>query len=496
MRRALPWRLAARLALLPALALARPGVAAPDALHYVVEPGESLFVIGQKLLGRADGGLLLQGWNRLPRPQLLQPGEHLKVPLAALRDRLALSTVLGITGHPVGGATPGGALGQICGGLALVAGQRLPEGACIQTGERDHLALLLPDGSRLDVFPGTRLRLARAVSWARGNQRWVDVRLEQGRVQSQTQQGSGIYRIGTPMGLAAVRGTAFSVDAQPGRMVVDVAEGRVAVSADDRRASGLVHAGEGAVVAPGQGVRVLEQLPAPGTDDAREPLTVLRDAQAASALSFGAVEGATSYRFVIAQDDRKAAVVRSGVVTQPVVPLAGLAQGAYALQLRALGPEGLAGQAAQRRVRLLDVPDPPVLLQPADGAVVPTGPLTLHCQPAQVGQLAQMGQAATQYAFELARDAQFTQLVQMAQRPVCALHTTVQGGTYYWRVRALGLPEGEPARAGAFSAVGVFHAQVEAGASRLQSGEGEAAQPVSAAGQPVGQDHGVAPGTR
>lgn len=489
---------------------AQPGPVHGRGLAYVVSPGESLSDIGHRLLGGPDAWKRLQRWNGLADPHLLRPGQRLVVPLAALRGRVSHSTVLQVQGSPRSvpasraaagtghacseaaqrgsGATStgrssarGGEGGEVV-AAALQVGQLLAEGSCIDTAERESLALELPDGSRLQVFAGTRLHLARTQRWGPDHRRWVELRLERGRAEAQARGAPGLLRIGTPLGTAAVRGTTFGVEVQPGRVLVDVSEGVVDVWPAHTRERAPVQAGQGAALVPGQGVRVAALLPPPPVAPQEQAQTlVLRDSRGAPVLRFGTVDAAAGYRFVVtqnaAQDAMAARVIAQGDAAAPAVPLAALQEGAYAVQLRALGADGLPGQAAQRPVQLVEVPDPPVLQSPPEGATVPYGPLVLRCSPAPTGRMAE------EFEFELARDPGFVHglLVQRSER--CALETAVPGGTVYWRVRALGAPRGGVARSGAYSPAGVMHAETEVSAPLPTGAPGPAADDAPAPGR-------------
>jgi hypothetical protein len=437
-------------------------------LTYVVSPGESLSDIGLWLLGGPNAWRRLQEWNALVNPHLLHPGQRLVVPLAAMPEPVSLSKVLQVQGSPRSARAlrAASAAGGLCGdgaqraGAATVlhVGEHVAEGSCIDTGERESLTIELPDGSRLQIFPGTRMQLVRTRRWGQDRRRWVELRLEHGRAEAQAPSAPGLLRIGTPLGTAAVRGTTFGVEAQADRVRVDVTEGVVDVRPAFARERAPVQAGQGAILAPGQEVRVAALLPPPVAPPEQGETLVLRDSRSAPVLLFGAVPAAAGYRYVVTPHATSARGMDLGDAAQPEVPLRFLQEGSYTVQLRAVGGDGFAGQAAQRRVRLLEVPDPPAPRLPPDGAVVPYGSLALRCSPATAGRIAE------QFEFELARDPGFSHRLELQRREHCALDIAAPGGTLYWRVRGVAAPHGGIARSGAYSQASVVHVETEVSA--------------------------------
>lgn len=136
----------------------------------------------------------------------------------------------------------------------VAEGREFREGETITT--QNGLMVKLPDGSDLEIDAGSTVRITQL---PRTNQRVTKLTLSRGAVRSRvTSTGTnGSYSVTTPVAVAGVRGTDFSVEYNPGPanatvanddgMEVDVFEGTVAVEQegeDEQR----VEAGNGASV--------------------------------------------------------------------------------------------------------------------------------------------------------------------------------------------------------------------------------------------------------
>ncbi|RZL86795.1 MAG: LysM peptidoglycan-binding domain-containing protein, partial [Variovorax sp.] len=129
---------------LAALAQSPQGGFSPETTH-TVRPGETLWGISGKYLGRPLLWPGVQQSNRVGEPRSLQIGRLLRF---AGDEREAF--VLAVIGD-VRGAQ----------GQPLTLGTRLPEGALVRTGPDSFITLRLPDGSRTTLPSNSTVRLVR-----------------------------------------------------------------------------------------------------------------------------------------------------------------------------------------------------------------------------------------------------------------------------------------------------------------------------------------------
>src|SRR5690606_25294347 len=127
--------------------------------------------------------------------------------------------------------------------------------------------LRLPDGSLLHLEAGSRFVLERLREVEALRRRATVIRLDDGRVDATVspQPPGSRFDVRTPLAVAGVRGTRFGVSfsARDIRMLSDVVEGRVAMTAPALAGELAMAAGEGAVVArAGAPPRLRPLLPA------------------------------------------------------------------------------------------------------------------------------------------------------------------------------------------------------------------------------------------
>lgn len=331
--------------------------ATDDGEHvHVTTAGDTLIGLGRRYLVDPAQWPQLQRLNQVGDPRRLPVGRGLRIPLRLMRVEPVPAAVLA-----AGGAVRSGA-------AAVAAGQSLPEGAELDTGADGHVTVRLVDGTLLRLRGGARLRIDESRRVPAADSVRSGVRLDQGRVEVQAQPARGGqpgFRIQTPQGVLAVRGTEFRVAVEPARTSGEVLEGVVAVSGRDAAAQ-RVAAGFGTVVdATGRVAAPQPLLAAPDLSGlpARHERPLVR-------LQLPAQPGASGYRVQVAGDpgfDVLLADVRSA---GPELRIAGLADGRYPMRLRAVDANGLEGRDAQAVLVLKARPEPPLPRAPAPGAVL------------------------------------------------------------------------------------------------------------------------------
>lgn len=405
------------LLLLPLAALAQSpqGGFSPETTH-TVRPGETLWGISGKYLGRPLLWPGVQQSNRVGEPRSLQIGRLLRF---AGDEREAF--VLAVIGD-VRGAQ----------GQPLTLGTRLPEGALVRTGPDSFITLRLPDGSRTTLPSNSTVRLVRFFN--DGGKSAVLLDLDAGGIESRVPAGArpkpeDAYRVRTRMATVAVRGTYFRVSLPDERnAAVSVLESNVSVDAPGRERQSLPQAqGLLAGASPLAGV-VQDLLPPPTWIDAGASQN-----QPGVMLAWNGVGGADSYRAQVASDPdftdilAEQRVSRSGERESALFE--GLATGSYFARVTAVTPEGLEGLIAVSGFSRA---------QAALGGTtrrLATGEVEFSWTPVPGGT----------YALEVADDAAFDRIVVKVdglQSGIARVEGLSPGG-YFWRVTGQVIAHGQ-----------------------------------------------------
>ena len=390
-----------------------------DFVH-VAMPGDTLIGLGRRYLLDPSQWPELARLNDVRDPRRLPIGRGLRIPLRLMRVEPVPAAVLAASGSVRSGAA------------AVVAGQSLPEGSALDTGADGHVTVRLVDGTVLRLRAGSRLQVDESRRVPAAEQVRSGVRLEQGRVEVQAQPARGGqpgFRIGTPQGVLAVRGTAFRVTAEPGQTLGEVLEGEVAVTGAGGGGERLAAGFGTRIDAAGQVAPPRALLPAPDVAG----LPALHERPLVR-LALPAVAGAAGYRVQVARDegfDDLLADVRSA---SPELRIAGLADGRYPMRLRAVDGQGLEGRDAAATLVLKARPEPPLPRGPAPGAVL-RGDAVAFAWTAST--------EAARYRLQLARDdgsaTPFANPV-LDLRDLTGLAHDARGlppGTYVWRLGSI-----------------------------------------------------------
>ncbi|MCA0240356.1 MAG: FecR domain-containing protein [Proteobacteria bacterium] len=349
--------------LLAALPFAAAAASAPppdrgEAVHeYVVQRGDTLIGLGRRfLIDPAAWGELARS-NQMRDPRRMAVGRTLRIPLRLMRTEPAPATVVSASGAAQSG------------GAELVNGQQVAEGAAVSTGADGQVTLRLVDGTLLRLRPAGRVQIeeSRRVPGTEGVR--SGVRLEQGRVEVQAKPAGGGqpgFRIGTPQGVLAVRGTEFRVNADAATTRGEVLEGTVAASGSPTAAEQRVGAGRGTLIdAAGQVTPPVALLAAPDLAG----LPALHERPLVR-LALAPLPGAVAYRAQVARDERFDVLLADVQSASPELRIAGLEDGRYALRVRAVDKLGLEGLDARGTLQLKARPEPPLPRAPAPRAEI------------------------------------------------------------------------------------------------------------------------------
>ena len=388
--------------------------AADDAVHYVVQSGDTLIGLGQTLLQNPERWPTIQRLNAVADPYRMPVGRNLRIPVTMLRKEPREARVV----HVSGGASADG--------QPLAVDQKVSVGARLVTPAEGFMTLELPDGSRLTLQPQSDVRID-ALHGFKGvddvQRATFDVR--QGRIETEVKPQAGPaarYRIHTPTAVIGVRGTSFRVASEADQSRAEMRSGTVAVRGDKPGREIALKQGFGLVARAGQAVEApVPLLPSPKVAD----MATLYE-RPDMRIQLPPVAGAVGYRGQVAQDADFTRIVAEAKASGPDLKIAGLPDGQYFLRVRAVDSRGLEGRDADLAVRLKARPEPPFINAPRPNGKAGAGEVKFAW--AQV-------EGAASYRFEIARDAGFTDIVTRDHALAdSAAAVPLEAGEYHWRL--------------------------------------------------------------
>lgn len=356
--------------------------------RYTVRPGDTLIGFSKRYLSEPAGWPELQRLNALTNPHYLRPGQTLRVPLSLLKQKPVPAEVVAVSGH-VQVIQPGMLPRE------LTMSEKLASGAVIEAAAHSSATLRLADGSVLVLQPGSTMTLDTMSLYEGGGMVDSSMRLQQGRVEitaNPKHESGHRMQVITPSAVAAVRGTRFRVAADNTVSKEETLDGKVALNAASQEVE--VSAGYGSLAElgkpPGQPVAL---LPAPDL----HTLPVRIDRLPIS-LDFSPQARASGWVVQVAPDVSFNRILLESRLDAPHLAIADLPDGKYSLRIRAVDSSGLEGIDALHDFELDARPFPPLLLAPANGAVVRTSSPELEWSKAE---------GAGAYEVELASDSEF-----------------------------------------------------------------------------------------
>lgn len=301
------------------------GTAAAQEWVYTVRPGDNLWTLAARFCGSASYAERIATNNGLGDPARLRAGARLSIPVAWLVRQPASAEIVSVNGEAfllVPTRRPAAA------GDAIEMGQRLRTGV-------GSVLVRFADGATMQVSPDAELSFD--VLTVHGDTGMVDtaVRFYRGRSTSRMirRQPGSRYRISTPSGTAAVRGTEFRVGVRDAQTLTETLTGEVGFR---QQAEVSLPAGFGLVADPG-GARQESLLPAPTVRTPPGPLAQ------GEHVALAPVAGAAGYRFSIFRAADPDNPIRETLTDQPRLRLQALALGPYLVAVRAVAVSGLEG---------------------------------------------------------------------------------------------------------------------------------------------------------
>ncbi len=325
---------------------------------YTVRPDDRLWNLAEQYCGDYAKWRDLARYNQLSDPARLVVGSRLKFPIVWLLQGPVTARLV----YRAGKVTL--AAGNSSGERSPAVGAELNMGTTLRTGADSFATVQFADGSYLRVNPDSKILFDRMSAY--GNTGMVDTRLRiiRGGVESKVepQRGFGsIYRITTPLGVAAVRGTDFRARAGPALSYVETLSGGVRFDGGRSQIED-VESGFG-LVASAQGNRVSALLEAPQFRNLSSTTAGLGQLPMGAQVEWAAVAGATRYLVRLYEVQDGGGVVSRHLLATPSVALAAVAAGDYRIGVLGITEVGLQGIEQIAAVRVLDKLLPPAKLQ-------------------------------------------------------------------------------------------------------------------------------------
>lgn len=331
-----------------------PRVASAEDWVYTIRPGDELWSLAAKYCGSANYADELATHNSIADAAEIRPGSRLRIPVDWLVRAPAHAVVVDVEGDV--------ALVAEEGDLALAVGSLVHMGVIIRT-RQGSAAVRFADGSILRVAPDSEVLFN--VLTVFGDTGMVDTHLRylRGRGESQVvrQRTGSRFRVATPSGVAAVRGTNFRVSVGDDKTLSETVTGSIDFIQPSATAS--VPAGFG-VVASAAGVVKESLLAAPSIS---APASMLPPG---SQVRWSAVGEASGYRVKLFRPERLDVPESQAVVTTAAYHFDAQAEGDYLMSVRAIADSGLEGFEAIEAVSIGRLGPQPILRRDATAAVM------------------------------------------------------------------------------------------------------------------------------
>lgn len=299
---------------------------------YTLKAGESFTEVASDLLIKThSSGRLLQ-YNAINNAAMLGEGDRIRIPLSWLKRQPNPARVTSVSGSV-----------QLISGID---GRKKPliKDALIRVGDEVLSAagaatIALADGSEVRISPDSRLIFNQLTQYGKSGMVDTRLRLNHGEVHTRVKpviQGGARFEIETPSAVAAVRGTAFSLQTGPEGTRLQVTEGVVEFGAPNR--SHQIPAGYSATVASNSSSKLnIRRMPAAPEINPLPP--VLKQLPAEMTWKSGQT---AKYRLDIFETE-SGRWVESREVGGNRFDISRLDNGQYVVHLAALDPQGMAG---------------------------------------------------------------------------------------------------------------------------------------------------------
>lgn len=302
---------------------------------YTVQPGDNLSTFSQNILDTTKRWPEVARYNKLKDPQVIKPGQVLRIQLPWLKNYPAEARIESLSGA----VTLNGQPAKV--GDLVAAGSRL------ETAAGASVRLSLPDGSTLNALEQTQLEAGELTRKKQDGYFSAVFRVVTGRIDAIKQKypdGQSPLRIEALHGSIGVRGTHFRMAQENGNTLAEIEHGLVSFGDEALAPPIALAAAQGAV---GDGVHapvMIPLLPAPQFPNMSQDFP-----PASMQSNMPTLLGAKGYRGELAADAGFAQLLAPVSAEGELIKISGLAEGEYWLHLRAVDEHGLQGMTATTR---------------------------------------------------------------------------------------------------------------------------------------------------
>jgi hypothetical protein len=395
-----------------------PSDAAPEWI-YTLKPGESFAAVASDLLAKNySAGRLLQ-YNSIENPATLGEGDRIRIPLSWLKRQPNPARATSVSGN-----------------VRLISGidglkKPLTKDTLIRVGDEvlssaGAATITLADGSEVRLSPDSRLIFNRLTQYGKSGMIDTRLRLNRGEVHTRVKpviEGGARFEIETPSAVAAVRGTAFSLQTGPEGTSLQVTEGVVDFGAPNQ--THRIPAGYSATVASNNSssskLRIRGMPPAPEINPLPPVLTQL------PAEMTWKQSPAANYRLDIFETE-SGRWIESREVSGRRFDISRLDNGQYEIHLAALDQQGMAGMPGILPIEVDLQARTASLLAPENGGSVNDDMPEFRWALNGENEVARV---------EIAEDAAFRNLIatsEWAPETTALPSRPLSPGQYYWRV--------------------------------------------------------------
>lgn len=385
--------------------------------QYTLRPGDTFLAVARDLLAAGVSSGDLRRYNDLSSHALVSEGDTLRIPLKWLKRQPKPARASSVTGTV-----------QYISGIS---GQKRPlqPDTLIRVGDEvlsgtGSATIELADGSEIRISPNSRLIFNRLTQYGKSGMVDTRLRLNHGEVHTRVKpviEGGARFEIETPSAVAAVRGTAFSLQTSPLGTDLQVTDGVVDFGAPGK--TRRIPAGYSASVSTNNtnGLIIRRLPPAPNLNPLASPLTRLP-----AELSW-AESPAPEYRLDIFETD-SGRWVESRKLRNNRFDIGLLDNGDYEIHLAALDPRGIAGMPAIMPLEVALQARSATLVSPENGATANDDMPEFQWNLNGSNEVARV---------EIAEDSEFSDIITTSEWAPenRALPSKPLGpGQYYWRV--------------------------------------------------------------
>ena len=308
-----------------------------DEWSYTLRPGDDLWNLAAKFCGSATMAERIAQHNQLANPAALRAGNRIRIPTQWLVFAPAAATVVEVQGEAYVFKTPGAESAR----SALNTGSSINMGERVVTGDGSVL-VQFADQSTLSIEPDSRVLFNKLTAFGPAGMVDTHLRFAYGRGTSrvQPQNRGDRFRIETPEGVAAVRGTEFRIAYQPDVKTAnsETLEGRVAFFHLNQNTD--LPAGYGVAANP-SGITREALLPAPQFISRPETLN------SGEVLSWQPIPQADHYIVTWSEQSRPQIILRREKLTETQVAM-NITPAHYEIAVRGVSQAGIEGTDARQ----------------------------------------------------------------------------------------------------------------------------------------------------